>query len=126
MAAHRRGDSWCRAEGCCRCAIYSVRAVCVVGLVLFRMGIAVVCAGFFGGLAVAVYAVGSGLHELSQGDLSGGSDVVKHLILYPLGAAMAGGFGAMSGMVMIALGESALDRRQAKTEGRADTPGQPT
>ena len=77
----------------------------VLGATLQRVGLVIVVGALFAGLLVAVYALGDGLHRLSQGELVGEKETLKRLLLYPMGAAMAGGLAAVAGLVLMALGD---------------------
>lgn len=77
----------------------------VLGATLQRVGLVIVVGALFAGLLVAVYALGDGLHRLSQGELVGEKETLKRLLLYPIGAAMAGGVAAVAGLVLMAVGD---------------------
>jgi len=78
----------------------------VFGVMLQRVGRVIAVGAFLGGLALAVYALGDGLHRLAEGELSGEKEALKRLVLYPAGAAMVGSLAAVVGLVLMYLGES--------------------
>jgi len=82
----------------------------LVGFVLLRTGFVMICAALLGGLAVAVYALVTGLDGVLHGDIVGEKETAKRLILYPIGAGVAGSFLALPGLLLSYLGGSALER----------------
>jgi hypothetical protein len=75
-----------------------------LGRVVDRIGRFIVIVAICGGLAVALYALMHGLKMRSDAQLSGVTDALKRLLLYPLGAAMAGGVLATVGLVLMYIG----------------------
>ena len=78
----------------------------ILGPAVERVGLYILGVAYSGGLVVALYALGDGLHRWSDGQLSGVTDAVKRLLLYPIVAAMAGGVAAIPGLVLMFVGDA--------------------
>ena len=74
-----------------------------------RIGLFIVVVAFCGGLVVALYAFLHGLAMWSDGQLSGMTDVLKRLLLYPFVAAMTGGVVTIAGLGLMYLGDALLE-----------------
>ena len=85
----------------------------ILAVVLSRLGKAIAVGAIVGGLLLAAYALADGLGRLHEEGFSGEKEALKRLVGYPLGAAVAGSLVAVAGVVLMYLGERALDRGRA-------------
>jgi hypothetical protein len=81
-----------------------------VSAALERTGLTIAAVALGGGLVVGLYAFGDGLHGFSDGRLSGVVDALRHLLLYPIVAAFAGGVAAVPGVVVMYAGHRLKER----------------
>ena len=84
----------------------------VLGVALFRAGSFLAVVAVLGGLALAVYALGEDVHKLATVGLGGEKESLKRLVLYPVGAAMAGSLAALPGLALNQLGANMLRHRR--------------
>src|SRR5215211_7609178 len=96
----------------------------ILAVVLSRLGKAIAVGAIVAGLLLAAYALADGLGRLHEEGFSGEKEALKRLVGYPLGAAVAGSLVAVAGVVLMYLGERALDRgRAGSRDGARGTNG---
>ncbi len=89
----------------------------VAGFVLLRAGLLMIGAALLGGLGVAVYAVATGVNGILEGDIVGEKEALTHVLLYPIGAGVAGSLLALPGLMLSYLGERTLERHRGESVG---------
>jgi hypothetical protein len=89
----------------------------LLGSALLRAGYLITAGALLGGLLLAAYLGTEAVHRLAYGEYPGEKDAVEHLLLFPLGAAIAGTIVAILGLILTLLGQNALGlpRRSAQS-----------
>lgn len=77
----------------------------ILGRTLDRLGLVIVCIALFAGVVLALYVLADGVRKLADGDLSGLTDALARLLVYPVAAAAAGGLVVAVGVFLMYLGD---------------------
>lgn len=84
----------------------------LLGFLLLRAGYLITAGALLGGLSLAAYLGAEAVHRLVYDGFPGEKDAVEHLLLFPVGAAVAGTIVAILGLILTLLGQSALSPPQ--------------